>query len=164
LRWESTRPALVVLTLAVFVSIASLTDAEIKLYRGVYSHPLLCTTAAACGIYLVLTTARGISTVPGLGELLRFVGQSSLFILIFHRIIELTLLRVVPAFTPERPAPLLLAVFLLSLAVPIGLRYIFASVPLLARLYFPRVQDARQHAGTDSPDLLPAGLAPRKPL
>jgi fucose 4-O-acetylase-like acetyltransferase len=164
LRWESTPPALVVLTLAVFISIASLTDAKITLYSGVYSDPLLCTAAAACGIYLVLTTARGISTVPGLGELLRFVGQSSLFILIFHRITELTLLRVLAAFTPDRPVVLLLAVFLLSLAVPIGLRSVFARVPVLAKLYFPRVPNVRLHAGTTSPALPLAASAPQKPL
>ena len=79
--------------LLLFVSISEFTNANILLNARVFTSPFLAVIAALCGIYIILTISLIISKRSWLSYVPSTFGSASLYILLFHSIIDNTVYR-----------------------------------------------------------------------
>ena len=82
------RLPIVFLALSSFIFIAIFTSAEIDFNLRIYHEPLASTIAAYLGIYLILSLAYFLNKLTLPARVICYVGQASLFILIFHKFFE----------------------------------------------------------------------------
>ncbi len=76
------------LSAAVFVSLHYFFNYTIDLNRRIYDNLLICTTEALFGIYITLVASSIISRNKVIGNTLAYIGSGSLFIFIFHYLIQ----------------------------------------------------------------------------
>lgn len=60
----------------------------IQLDQRIYDNLLVCTSEALCGIYITLAVSRIISKSKEFGDILAYIGSGSLFIFLFHDLIQ----------------------------------------------------------------------------
>ncbi|MCF8261493.1 MAG: acyltransferase family protein [Melioribacteraceae bacterium] len=127
-----------VISIVIFYLIATNTGSRILFNLRIYIEPFFATIAAVAGIYSVLSISYYLSYSPRLSGMLKSIGVSSLFILIFHVLfIELFEAYFISQFF-EGYNPYYYAIaFVLSVAFPMLLRVVFVKTKLLKMLYFP---------------------------
>jgi polysaccharide biosynthesis protein PslL len=137
---KSFKPKLLfgLLALSSFILIAILTSAEIDLNLRIYHEPLASTIAAYLGIYLTLSLAYFLNQLTLPARVICYVGQSSLFILIFHKFFEDQVHSILShwnLFTQDLYASILS--FACCLTIPLVIRAIVIRGNFLALLYLP---------------------------
>ncbi len=79
---------LLFIAIAAFLSLHYFFNYRIDLTARVYDNPLVCTAEAFSGIYITIAASRIISRNELIGNALAYIGTASIFILIFHQIIQ----------------------------------------------------------------------------
>lgn len=135
------RPKLLLLLLAALslISVFLFTQAKIDLNMRVYDRPVYATIAALSGIYLILTSAFYINKSQLLSTPLRSVGEASLYILIFHRLIQSKLLIFYSTYPLNELGTVLLdfTAFLLSITLPLLIKRIVVKSDILSLAFLP---------------------------
>ena len=134
-------PNFIALSLAflVLVLIICYTDATINLNRREYLDPVFATFGALCGIYTVLSIAWGMGKIHWLRKSFSIIGSASLFILIFHNWIGENLYKLLASDQPDSVYNFVLGLFtlLLSISVPILIKWVVAQSNFLSLFFFP---------------------------
>ncbi|MCG7868714.1 MAG: hypothetical protein JAY74_20370, partial [Candidatus Thiodiazotropha taylori] len=130
---------LFLLAVVVFLIIETLTDARIMLNKRQYDFPLYATIGAVCGGYVVITFSWLISKSEWLSIIPLRLGEASLFILIFHNIINTLFYRYFSEGIVD--VQLLTGIaflcFGLSISIPLLIRWVVIKSDLLALLFLP---------------------------
>lgn len=84
-RWQSGR---LLAAFSLFITLHYFFDETIDLHLRHYGSLLICTLQAVSGIYIVLSVSAYLSAFPAVAAMVGYIGQGSLFILIFHSWIE----------------------------------------------------------------------------
>ncbi|WP_423681082.1 acyltransferase family protein [Undibacterium sp. WLHG33] len=125
------------LVLGIFVSLHWFFDETMDLHLRHYGHFWISTAQALSGIYLLLSLAFVLQKWPDIARILAYIGQGSLFILIFHSWTEwkiFSLMAKVSASDDLNAIPALLGGVLL----PLGLLALVKRRPLFSALLLPR--------------------------
>ncbi|MCG8083055.1 MAG: acyltransferase family protein [Candidatus Thiodiazotropha taylori] len=130
---------LFLLAVVVFLIIETLTDARIMLNKRQYDFPLYATIGAVCGGYVVITFSWLISKSEWLSIIPLRLGEASLFILIFHNIINTLFYGYFSEGIVD--VQLLTGIaflcFGLSIFIPLLIRWVVVKSDLLALLFLP---------------------------
>lgn len=131
-------PYLTLLFFALLTGITLFTDATVNLNARNYKEPLFATLAAFSGIYCVLSLSYYICKTTVIKRILTISGASSLFILIFHWVIENKSYKFLMwFFDKDFQFPICLFSFLLCVALPVLMRKLFSKSVILRFFYFP---------------------------
>ncbi|GLS28009.1 acyltransferase family protein [Marinibactrum halimedae] len=124
--------------LAVFLSIATFTDALIDLGVARYESPIWATLASISGLYVVLTLSYWIARVSWFSTGLMVLGNGSLFILIFH---YYPLYKISQTLENLFGADLIIVssalAYVLSILLSLMIRWVILRMKLLSWCYFP---------------------------
>ncbi|MCG7913244.1 MAG: acyltransferase family protein [Candidatus Thiodiazotropha weberae] len=130
---------LFLLAVVVFLIIETLTDARITLNKRQYDFSLYATIGAICGGYVVITFSWLISKSEWLSIIPLRLGEASLFILIFHNIINTLFYTYFSEGISD--VQILTAIaflcFGLSISIPLLIRWFVVKSDLLALLFLP---------------------------
>ena len=123
--------------LVLFVLICMYSNAHIDLNRRVYDSPFFATLGAIFGIYMVLSVAWYLAKVEWLSYIPLRLGEASLYILIFHVVIQNTVTDYLAEDVTDETTLMLgaLVAFLLSIFIPVGIKWIVVRNDILALLF-----------------------------
>lgn len=125
--------AVVLLLLIVFYS-----RAYIDLNNRVYNEPLLASLAAFAGIYIMMVLSFYLAKTPVLKKWVTAFGVGSLFVLIFHEYIGIkSYMTLMQWFGTDMEVILAIVSFLISITVPLFIRYVVRKNSYLKPFYFP---------------------------
>ncbi|APD89609.1 hypothetical protein BM524_07265 [Alteromonas mediterranea] len=112
-----------------FIFISEFTNANISLNARIFTSPFLAMIAALCGIYLILTISVIINMRPWLSYIPSKFGSASLYILLFHSIIDNSVYRRLSFENEDIVLTIIKATvaFLLSLTLPLFLKRVIES-------------------------------------
>ena len=120
-------------------AIIEFTDAYVDLNARVYDKPLYSTLGAICGIYFVITLSFYMQKVTMLRYIFLKLGQTTLFILIFHAVISSRTYRYLSEWgSHEYYLMYAIIAFLVSVSAPILIKYIVSKSKLLSLIYLPQ--------------------------
>lgn len=121
-----------------FIVITTFTNAKIDFNLRVFNPPLFSLLGAICGIYLALLTSYFIKFMPFISTPLIKIGQSSLFILIFHAHLgDAVFSALIYFFGEHLQWVLALIAFAVSIFIPMALKVLAARIPPLSLLLLP---------------------------
>ncbi|WP_196161276.1 acyltransferase family protein [Reinekea sp. G2M2-21] len=123
----------------VFAGIWIITDAYIDLNKRIYTQPFFATIGAFCGIYCVIYVSSFICRVSWLRYLPLKLGEASLYILIFHSVIQRQFYSIFSeGITNE---VVLMAVgtsaFFASIMISIAIKYLVRRSNILSLIFSP---------------------------
>ena len=134
-------PNIIYLTLSViiFLSVVCFTEASINLNQRIYSYPIFSSLGALSGIYMVMCISWLFSKQPFLCKMLLLVGESSLFILIFHRYIESAVFNYWATESTGDIQLIIVACLSLffSIFIPILIKHLVIKSRFLSLFFFP---------------------------
>ncbi len=117
-----------------------------------YDHAVFSTVVAALGIYLTMSAAWLFAQyTPGVARVLAYVGSGSLFVLIFHQVLQDKAFRWVSSRLPEARAAAACASFVLAVLAPLVSWEVVKRVKPLALLYLPA-------GGAHASSMRPSGI------
>ncbi len=129
---------ILLVSIIVFVAVVLLTDAHMDLNKRVYASPFLTTLGAMCGIYFVMYGSFHINKIAILRNVFLAIGQSSLFVLIFHFLIQIRAYNYLSELvTPEAEIWVALFAFLVSIATPVLIKTMVSKNKVLSVIYLP---------------------------
>lgn len=130
---------LLTLMLFTFLMISKFTDAHIDLIYRVYTNPIFATLGSISGIYIVIHFSFFISKIKWLASIPLKLGESSLFILIFHFVIQVKLFDFLSSKSTSEAILLIFAVitFAVSILIPLLIRNIVIRSDLLSLAFLP---------------------------
>lgn len=132
------RPWIIVIALVLLLAIAGMSDAQINLNGRFYKNPLLATLGAASGIYLIVVVSFYANKLEYIRGILLSIGGASLFILIFHNSIDKSVFLAFHGHTKnELSSVVALLSFLLSILMPLLIKYLMSKSDYLSLFYFP---------------------------
>lgn len=132
------QPWLICIALMMLGAIASMSDAHMDLNNRVYSHPLLVTLGAACGIYLIIAVSFYANKLEYIRRILLPIGSASLFILIFHNSIDKSVFLALHEYTKNDFIMVVAWLsFLSSIFIPLLIKYLISKSDYLSLFYFP---------------------------
>lgn len=137
----------VVLCSVAFIIIAILTEAKIDFNRRIYSDPIFATMAACCGICVVISLSMYMQNFGALSKIFYSFGKASLFILIFHSIIERASYNYLHSLSLVEPHFLATLAFLIGITLPLAIKQIIQHIPWLAACFFPIYRLHRRSIG-----------------
>jgi fucose 4-O-acetylase-like acetyltransferase len=79
---------LIILSLTLFIISHYLFDETMNWNSRIYGDLVLSTLQAICGIYLIIVIAETIKHINTIERLLSYIGSGSLFVLIFHSVLQ----------------------------------------------------------------------------
>lgn len=122
----------------IYACIIYFTDAFLELNSRQFQAPVWCIIGSAIGIYLMLSLAYGLTKIPHVGRWLMTAGYTSLFILLFHGLIKgLAYKPLVKLFGKEHKVAAGLIAFLLSITLPLVIKWLVERHSILRKLYLP---------------------------
>lgn len=124
-------------SLALFVALHAVFDESMNLNYRVYGQVFVSTIQAAAGICLVLHTAGFVGRHPWVAAPLAYLGRNSLFILIFHGVVQGSVTGRGQAWFPEVPALGALLGLAAGVVLPLALYEVVRRIPVLSRLLLP---------------------------
>lgn len=123
------------------------TESRLNLYLRIYENMLLTTVVALLGCYILLHFSVYLSKLPWLGNVLGYIGSTSLFILMFHSIIGGLTLNWLIELNDGSMTMLSLAATatLVSIVVPLILKLLIEKLFLLRVMYLPLKSSKPSH-------------------
>lgn len=112
-------------------------NATLDLNERIYDGIILTTVETACGIYLVLCVAYGLSRVKWLENVLSVTGAASLFILIFHDYIQYHTAELLCRHLGPQSSLAGIAAFLMATTIPVLMWMVVKRVDFFALFYLP---------------------------
>ncbi|MCG8485962.1 MAG: acyltransferase family protein [Chromatiales bacterium] len=130
---------LFLLAVIVFLIVETLTDARISLNKRQYDFPMYATIGAVCGGYVVITLSWLIAKSEWLSIIPLRLGEASLFILIFHNIINTLFYSYFSDGINDIQLLTAIAFFCfgLSIFIPLLIRWGVVNSNVLALLFLP---------------------------
>lgn len=127
------------LSISVFLCITFFTEAHIDLHKRIYQSPVFATLGAVCGIYMVLCISYCLVNYKIIKNIFVAVGNSSLYILIFHRFIGYKTYTLGDNYLTRDEHLVLLSLFalLLSITLPLAIKWIVNRNSVLALFFLP---------------------------
>jgi len=136
-----------VVSISVFIAVVLLTDAHMDLNNRIYVSPFLTTLGAICGIYFVMYASFHINKTAIFRNVFLAIGQSSLFVLIFHFLIQIRAYDYFSEFvTPEAEIWVALFAFLISIVTPVLIKTAVRKNKILSLIYLP-LDDGKEQSG-----------------
>ncbi len=135
--------AILLIALSGWLLIGFGTNASVDLNQRIYTNPLFGTIGASMGIYLILSFSYYVQTFSPLTSFLRYAGESSLFILIFHCFFES---KIYYLLLPAQKLPGFITsiiAFLACISIPLVIREIVRRNDYLALAYLPLKKNNR---------------------
>jgi len=133
------RMTLFVAAMLVFLCVSLFTDAHINITQRTYRSPIFASLGAVSGIYIILCASFLLTNYKLLKKPLLMLGSGSLFVLIFHDYIALTVYPFLLSYTgpDERVFLIALITFLASIGLPLLIRWAVLKSVFLAPFYLP---------------------------
>lgn len=133
------RVVLIALSVCVFLYVSIFTAANVDLNNRVYSFPFYATLGAFSGIYIVLSVSFFVAKNKLFSFVVRYIGQSSLFILLFHGFIGRAFYSLLSKFISTELGLLILSIvsFLVSVVLPIIIKYLVERSNILSLVFLP---------------------------
>jgi fucose 4-O-acetylase-like acetyltransferase len=129
---------LLVIFIILYACILYLSPAFLELNHRMYHSPILASIGSGLGIYLILCLSYFLSLNGRISTVLKTVGYTSLFILIFHGVIKSEVYSFLNVTISREPKLLWQWVaFLSAIGLPILIRSIILRIKLLRLIYFP---------------------------
>lgn len=126
-------------SIVLFLLVIKYTNAHIDLNKRVYDDPLFASLGALFGIYMVLSCAWAASKLKWLSFVLLRLGESSIYILIFHAPIQAEMHKYFSGKISDENGMVMLAAlsFLCSVFIPVGIGWIVRKSELLSIFFLP---------------------------
>ena len=141
---------LIVIFLVGYIAIYYFTTAKIHINDRVFNDPLWAILGSAFGIYLALSLSYYLAKNKWAAKALMAAGYSSLFILIFHQLIQSELYNFLKFYIWKKPKLIWgWIAFISGISVPILLREIVLRIKILSLLYLPiksNSSDSERHS------------------
>lgn len=126
------------ISVLLYILIVMFTDARIMLGHRDYNLPFIATLGAACGIYALTTISYYLDKIPVIRGVLLSFGSSSLFVLIFHMYIGNHVYNILSdSGSSELRFNFAIIAFLLSITIPLAIKFLISKSDLLSLFYFP---------------------------
>lgn len=126
------------ISILMFFIVSVFTDAHMDLNKRIYINPILTTVGAVCGIYFLTSISCYLNKIIVLRNILLIIGQTSLFILIFHDFIDTQVYKyfIKSELTIANYWFAIIA-FLISISIPVLFKAIVLRSKLLSFVYLP---------------------------
>lgn len=125
----------------IFLCISINTDAHKDLALRIYNEPFFATLGTFCGIYLVISLAWLLANMGVVNDLLSYVGNASLYILIFHYFFQKNIYEAVSSQLNLSTEPALLSLAIISFAAsiifPLLIRWMVIRSDFLSLAFLP---------------------------
>lgn len=132
------QPFLLLSALLVLLCVVVFSDALLDVNKRHITQPPLAWAGSVSGIYLILCLSVMIARIDPVARLFVYLGQSSLYILIFHMWLGRKAYMLLEQLLVDVPLELLVIVaYLLSIALPLLIRLVVERSPLLSFFYRP---------------------------
>lgn len=126
-------------TIITFFALHFYFDETMDLMLRVYGNPIICMMQALCAIYIILSASSLLIATNLASKVLTYIGQGSLFILIFHGIIQMKIYTAIGLFLPNPYLCGLISLFF-GIAAPLLLWEISKRSGPLRQLLLPTVR------------------------
>jgi len=120
----------------IFLVVCLFTDSKVDLNKRIYSYPLFSLLASVSGIYFVLCFSKIVSGFNVVGRILSYIGESSLFILIFHMYIGIVSYKVLVEYL-ESDVLISIVAFIISIGFSLVIKEVVSNNRVLSALYLP---------------------------
>lgn len=130
---------LFIISLILFILIFTFTDAHMDLNKRNFYNPVFSTLGAFLGIYLILSISWYIRKIGWLSFLPLRLGESSLYILIFHGFIQNKTNLFFSTVALEHIALPVIAIItvLLSVSIPLAIKWVVLRNDVLSLMFLP---------------------------
>ena len=133
------------IALGILVVITLWSDAKLDLFRRVMTAPVAVYAGAGAGIYVLLSLVFYVMRWRPVANVLLAMGRGSLFILLFHLVVQISLAIPILYLWPQAGDLWVgLTVYVMSLVAPLWFRYLTSRSRILALLLLPRLDQAVQ--------------------
>lgn len=129
---------IVFISIFLFFTLHYFYNETIDLNKRIYGDPLISTLQALSGIYIILYLSRLISLVPWGSAVFSYVGSGSLFILIFHGVLQGKVTHKLQyLFSSIQRVDAFLGL-IISISLSLMLWELAKRIPLISILFFPK--------------------------
>jgi len=128
---------LVIFSVSIFTSSHYFSNETMNLNYRVYGDLILSTLQAIFGIYLILVASECIKNFKSISVVLSYIGSGSLFILIFHGVVQSNAIILFQKFFPSSGLIGGLFGLLVGIAIPLVIWEVVRGIPIAATLLLP---------------------------
>lgn len=135
-------PVIVFSALVFFVVMHVFSSFNMDLYSRRYDHVIFSSLNAMAGIFLMLALSRWLEQSERVSGFLSWLGAMSIFILLFHEIIQRGSLKVINSFYPPHPFSEWIA-FFMGVLLPLLIGSFIKKSHFLSPFFLPRASDSQ---------------------